>query len=73
MNLFNINFNSNENEFLSLAYGCRNDVGVLNKFDASRVSILSFKKHFFRQNIHFNFSCRNDVAILNKFDANGVS
>ena len=25
----NINFNSNENKFLSLAYGCRNDVAVL--------------------------------------------
>ena len=26
LSLFNINFNNNENEFLSLAYKCRNDV-----------------------------------------------
>ena len=41
------NFNNNENKFLSLACECRNDVAVLNKFDANRVSILSFKKHAF--------------------------
>ena len=39
LNLFNINFNNNENKFLSLAYGCRNDVTVLNEFDANGVSI----------------------------------
>ena len=37
-NFFNINFNSNENTFLSLAYGCRNDVALLNKFDAEYLS-----------------------------------
>ena len=47
LNLFNINFNSNENKFLSLACGCRNDVTVLNKFDANEVFILSFKEHVF--------------------------
>ena len=41
----NINFNNNENEFLCLAYGCGNDLPLLNKFDANGVSILSFKKH----------------------------
>ena len=45
LNLFNINFNSNENKFLSLASGCRNDNAVLSKFDANGVSVLSFKKH----------------------------
>ena len=45
MNFFNINFNNNENKFLSLAYGCRNDVVVLDKFDTNGVSIFSFKKH----------------------------
>ena len=45
LNLFNINFNKNENKFLSLAYVCGNDNAVLNKFDANGVSILSFKKH----------------------------
>ena len=51
MNVFNIKFNSNENKFLSLAYGCRNHVAVLNKFDANGVSILSFKKHAFADRI----------------------
>ena len=37
-NFFNINFNNNENTFLSLAYGCRNDVSLLNKFDAEYLS-----------------------------------
>ena len=40
LNLFHISFNNNENKFLSLAYGCRNDAAVLNKFDANEVSIL---------------------------------
>ena len=47
LNLFHINFNNNENKFLSLAYGCRNDGAVLNKFDANIVSNLSFKKYAF--------------------------
>ena len=33
--------------FLSLAYGCRNDVTVLNRFDATIIFILSFKKQTF--------------------------
>ena len=45
--LFNINFNNNENRFLSLAYGCRNDVNILEKFNTNGVSIFSFKKHGF--------------------------
>ena len=49
--MFNINFNNSENKFLSLAYGCRNDVAVLNKFDVNGVSILSFKKHVFADRI----------------------
>ena len=57
LNIVNINFNNNKNKFLSLAYGCRNDAAILNKFDASRVSILSFKKHvFFSTGIHFDVS-----------------
>ena len=47
LNLFNINFDNNENRFLSLAYRCENDVADLNKFDANGVSTLSFKKHAF--------------------------
>ena len=51
LNLFNINFNNNENKLLSLAFGRRNDVVVLNEFYANGVSILSFKKHAFAERI----------------------
>ena len=51
MNLFNVNFNNNENKFLSLAYGSRSDAAFLNKFDANGVSILSFKKHPFADTV----------------------
>ena len=47
LNVFNFNFNNNENKFLSLVYGCRNNLAVLNKFDANGISIVSFKKHAF--------------------------
>ena len=50
-NVFNINFNNNENKFLSIPYGCRNDEAVLNKFDANGLSILSFKKHAFGERV----------------------
>ena len=45
---FNIHFKNNQNKFLSLAYGCRNEVAVVDKFDANGVSIfISFKEHAF--------------------------
>ena len=49
LNLFNINFNKNENKLLSLPYGRRNDFAVLNKFYANEVSILSFKEYAFAE------------------------
>ena len=49
LNLFNINFNKNENKLLSLPYGRRNDVAVLNKFDANGVSTFSFKEYAFAE------------------------
>ena len=33
LNFFNINFNNSEDKFLSLAYGPRNNVAVLDKFE----------------------------------------
>ena len=44
---FNINFHSNENKYLRLAYGCRNNVAFSDKFDANEVLIFSFEKHVF--------------------------
>ena len=51
LDLFHISFNNNENKLLSLAYGCRNDVAPLNKFDVNGVSILNFKKHAFADRV----------------------
>ena len=45
LNFFNINFNNNENKFLSLDYRISIGVAVLNKSDANGVPTLSFKKH----------------------------
>ena len=44
---FRINFDNDRNKFLSLAYECRNDVLILDKFDTNGVLIFSFKKHAF--------------------------
>ena len=44
---FNITFNKNENKLLSLAYGRRNNVAILDKFHANGVSFFSFKKYAF--------------------------
>ena len=51
LNFFNFNFNNNENKILSLAYGCRIDVALLNKFDENGKSIFSFKKHVFADRV----------------------
>ena len=51
MNLININFNENENKFISLAYGCRNDVAVSDKFDTNGVCLFRFKKHAFADGV----------------------
>ena len=57
LKFFNINFKSNISKFLNLAYGCRNNVAILNKFDANGVSTFnSDKTCFCRQVIHFNVS-----------------
>ena len=47
LNFFNINFNNDENKFLSSAYGCRNDVAILEKFNTNGGSVFSFKKNTF--------------------------
>ena len=74
LNVFNIHFNNNEDKFLSLAYECKNDVAVLNKFDANGVSILSFNKHAFagrifnlQKTIHAHAGIFSNVA---KFSIN---
>ena len=51
LNFFNINFNSSEDEFLNLAYRCRNNVVVLDKFDTNGFSIFSFKKNDFADRV----------------------
>ena len=51
LNFFNLNFNNSEDKFLSLAYGYRNNVAVLDKFDGNGVSIFIFKKHAFADRV----------------------
>ena len=51
LNFFNLNFNNSEDKFLSLAYGYRNNVAVLDKFDGNGVSIFSFKNHDFADRV----------------------
>ena len=51
LNFFNLNFNNNEDQFLSLFYGYGNNVAVLDKFDGNGVSIFSFKKHAFADRV----------------------
>ena len=50
LNFVSINFNNNEKKDLCLAYRCRHDVAVLDKFDANGVSIftlmLAYRKQF---------------------------
>ena len=49
LKFFNINFNNSEDKFFILAYGCRNNLAVLDKFDTNGVSIFSFKKNDFAE------------------------
>ena len=51
LRFFNINFNNSEDKFLSFAYGCRNNLAVLDKFDTNGVSIFSFKKNDFAERV----------------------
>ena len=51
LNFFNNNFNNNENKFLSLAYACKNNVAILDKFDTNGVSVFCFKKHGFADRV----------------------
>ena len=47
LNVFNISFNNNQNNFLSLAYWCRKKAAIFDKSDANGKSIFSFKKNAF--------------------------
>ena len=50
-NFSNINFNNTEDKFLSVAYGYRNDVAILNTFYTNGESIFSFKEHAFAHRV----------------------
>ena len=67
LNLFNISFDNSENKFLILAYRCRNDVAVSNKFDANGVSFLSFKKHTFADRVFTSMFIENNPCICKYF------
>ena len=42
-----MNYNSDENKFLSLAYGCPDNVFILREFSSNGISILSLRKYVF--------------------------
>ena len=44
LNFFNFNFNNDEDKFLSLAHWCRNNIAILDKFDANGVCLFSFRR-----------------------------
>ena len=45
LDFLDISFNNNKGDSLILAYGCRNNVAVLDEFNTNGVPIFSFKKH----------------------------
>ena len=52
LNFFNlINFNHNKKKLKAQHVGCRNDVAILDKFDANVVSIFSFKNNAFSDKV----------------------
>ena len=53
---FSFNFNRNENIFLSLASGSRNNIALLDKFDANGICLFSFRKYFCQYSIYLNVS-----------------
>ena len=55
------------NKFLSLAYGCRNEFDVLDKFDTDGVSISSFKKHGFINRVFNLIVYRKQFLRLQEF------
>ena len=42
-----MNFNNNVNKFLSLDYGCQDDIAITRKFDINGTSLVSLKKDSF--------------------------
>ena len=53
---FSFNFNRNENILLSLASGSRNNIALLDKFDANGICLFSFRKYFCQYSIYLNVS-----------------
>ena len=39
-----MNFNNNNNKFLSLAYGCQDNIDIIRKFDINGISITNLRK-----------------------------
>ena len=39
-----MNFNNNNNKFLSLAYGCQDNIAIIRKFDINGISITNLRK-----------------------------
>ena len=71
---FNFNFNSNEYKFLFYFYGCRNNIAILDKFDATGACFFSLKKHAFVDRVfNFNVSLWKDFSRFLLYDFNSRS
>ena len=66
--VFNFNFNSNEYKFLCYFYGCRNNIAILDKFDATGACFFSLKKHAFVDRVfNFNVSLWKAIHVKTEF------
>ena len=46
-----MNFNSIDDKFLSLAYGCQGDIAIIRKFDINSMPIISLRKDNFTDRV----------------------
>ena len=62
-----------ESKFSSVVYRCRDDVAVLGKFDANRISIFIVEEHAFPDSIHSNVSLKK-IALMDAtiFSVNAI-
>ena len=66
-NLFNINFYNIRNKLLSLTYGCRHNVAVLNVFEYLCIYLKFQETCFCQQSIHFNVDRKQSIHMQKNF------
>lgn len=58
-----MNFNNNNNKFLSLAYGCQDNIAIIRKFDINGISITNLRK----DRVCYDSVYRKQVMSLDEF------